>query len=200
MFWKQCSIHFFRILLTSYFATTFSNKVKQKENALTDCYTPEMINWPEIMFFFFQCQIDFIGYIPNIYIPATSFLFIQSRVLKGRLNFTRLNIIQTQNDASISRASCALSFIYEVFSFFCPPFPFLIQQSIWKWRLAVGVCTHGRACISLRAAFVCRASRLNGSISPAWLRWLQWGRAETTFPSCVPFNFSKAAPTIIVPG
>lgn len=147
---------------------------------------PEMINCPHVLFFF---QIDFIGYIPYIYIPETFFLFIQSRVLKGRLNFTRLNIIQTQNDASISRASCALSFIYEgFFSFFHPPFPFLIQQSIWKWCLAVGVYTHMHACMSLWVAFVCRASRLNGG----WFRlsrllcWLQWGCAETTFPLLLP--------------
>lgn len=140
------------------------------------------------VFFSFSAKSIFLGYILNIYIPATSFLFIQSRVLKGRLNFTRLNIIQTQNDASISRASCALSFIYEFFSFFCPPFPFLIQQSIWKWCLALGVYTHVQVCISLHAAFVCRASRLNGG----WFRLFRlaalaaMGLCRDNFPPLAP--------------
>lgn len=59
---------------------------------------------------------------------------------------------------------CHLFMRFFFSSFFCPPFPFLIQQSIWKWCLAVGVYTHVQACISLRAAFVCRASRLNGRL------------------------------------
>lgn len=114
----------------------------------------------------------------SYFYPPTSLLFIQSRVLKGRLNFSRLNIIQTQNDASISRASCALSFIYEAFPF-SPPLPFLIQQSIWKWCLSVCVYTHVRACVHIfTRSFVCRSSRLNGGSFLAAL-------AAELLPSCI---------------
>lgn len=156
-----------------------------------------------VFFFFFQCQIDFIGYIPNIYIPATSFLFIQSRVLKGRLNFTRLNIIQTQNDASISRASCALSFIYEFFFFFLPSLSFShptvnMEMPFGSW------CVHTRACVHIFTCCLCLQSfpaewRLVPSLPPG-CAGCSGAVQRQLFPSCVPFYISKAAPTIIVPG
>lgn len=145
-----------------------------------------MLNWPEKMLFFSQCQIDFLVCIPNIYIPATFFLFIQLGVLKRRLNFTRLNIIQTQNDASISRASCALSFIYEAFfPLFLPSLSLFSSNSQYGngvWQL---VCTH--TCMRAYLYTVPLSAELPGwtgagSVSSTWLRWLQWGRAETTFP------------------
>lgn len=165
-----------------------------------------MINWPKICFFF-QCQIDFIGCIPNIYIPATSFLFIQLRVLKGRLNFTRLNIIQTQNDASISRASCALSFIYEVFFFFLfflPSLPF--SHPTVNMEMVFGSrCVHTRASVHIFTCRLCLQSfpaewRLVLSLPPGCAGCSGAAQRQLFPPSCVPFYVPKAAQTIIVPG
>lgn len=125
------------------------------------------------MLFFFQCQIDFISYIPNIYIPATSFLFIQSRVLKGRLNFTRLNITQTQNDASISRASCALSFIYEFFFFLFLPSLHFSHPTVNMEMVFGSLCVHTRACVHIFTCRLCLQS------FPA-----QWRPVPSLLPGC----------------